>query len=119
MINVEHYRKRLLELRKQFDQRRQRDLEAARDVASDVQPADVSQIDETVNEEFTQAELSSAILQQIDEALQRIDDGTYGKCVICGRPIGTKRLDAVPWTPYCAKDQALIEAAGQDRHWTL
>jgi DnaK suppressor protein len=32
-------------------------------------------------------------------------DGTYGKCIDCGRPIEPGRLEAVPWTPYCFDDQ--------------
>jgi DnaK suppressor protein len=42
-------------------------------------------------------------------ALTRIDDGTYGKCVVDGEPIGAKRLESVPWTPYCLKHQAELE----------
>ncbi|MEF2976016.1 TraR/DksA family transcriptional regulator [Subtercola sp. YIM 133946] len=37
----------------------------------------------------------------IDRALQRVDDGTYGQCVRCGRPIGFGRLDALPWAELC------------------
>jgi len=44
-------------------------------------------------------------LGAIDAALRRIEDGTYGKCVDCGRPIEPARLEAVPWTPYCRADQ--------------
>jgi DnaK suppressor protein len=44
-------------------------------------------------------------LQEIDDALLRLDKGTYGKCVDCGRPIEAARLEAVPWTRYCLADQ--------------
>src|SRR5215471_12078561 len=40
-------------------------------------------------------------LLQIDEALARIDDGSFGACRNCGSPMAEKRLMAVPWTPYC------------------
>jgi len=44
-------------------------------------------------------------LRQIDAALQRIEDGTYGVCEICGKPIGVERLRAIPWTTRCIDDQ--------------
>ena len=44
-------------------------------------------------------------LQEIDDALLRLNKGTYGKCVDCGRPIEAARLEAVPWTRYCLADQ--------------
>lgn len=43
-------------------------------------------------------------LRAVDEALARIDDGTYGKCEACGREIPEERLDAVPWTTLCIDD---------------
>jgi RNA polymerase-binding protein DksA len=41
------------------------------------------------------------LLQSIDDALQRIEDGTYGVCSNCGKPIGEERLEALPWTNLC------------------
>ena len=41
------------------------------------------------------------ILQAIEEALQRIDKGTYGVCRDCGGPIADARLHAIPWTRVC------------------
>jgi RNA polymerase-binding protein DksA len=40
-------------------------------------------------------------LEQVDHALSRLDDGTYGRCASCGRPISPERLEAIPWTPVC------------------
>ncbi len=37
----------------------------------------------------------------IEEALRRIDEGTYGKCVVCGKPIPERRLQALPETETC------------------
>jgi len=48
-------------------------------------------------------------LLQIDEALARIDVGTYGACGNCASPMAEKRLMAVPWTPYCVDCQELAE----------
>ena len=41
------------------------------------------------------------ILQAIEEALKRIDKGTYGICRDCGEPIAPARLNAIPWTRVC------------------
>src|SRR6478752_2654515 len=41
------------------------------------------------------------ILQAIEEALRRIEDGTYGICKDCGEPIAEARLIAIPWTRSC------------------
>ena len=41
------------------------------------------------------------ILQAIEEALRRIEKGTYGVCRDCGEPIAEARLAAIPWTRVC------------------
>ena len=41
------------------------------------------------------------ILQAIEEALHRIESGTYGVCRDCGEPIADARLNAIPWTRVC------------------
>jgi DnaK suppressor protein len=41
------------------------------------------------------------ILQAIEEALQRVEAGTFGLCRDCGQPIADARLDAIPWTRVC------------------
>jgi len=41
------------------------------------------------------------ILQAIEEALQRVEAGTYGLCRDCGQMIADARLDAIPWTRVC------------------
>jgi DnaK suppressor protein len=45
------------------------------------------------------------LLVEIDAALVRIGNGTYGTCVICGQPIGEERLEAVPWATLCIDDK--------------
>ena len=44
-------------------------------------------------------------LAEIDAALRRIDDGTYGICEVCGKPIPPERLAAIPWARLCIDDQ--------------
>jgi DnaK suppressor protein len=43
------------------------------------------------------------LLKKIDEAIARIDDGSYGVCETCGNPIGIKRLEARPVTTLCVE----------------
>ena len=45
------------------------------------------------------------LLAKVESALQRLDDGTYGKCAICGRPIEEERLRAVPYAKLCIEDK--------------
>ena len=49
------------------------------------------------------------LLMLIDEAFTRMKDGSYGVCTNCGVTIGEKRLQAVPWTPFCIDCQELQE----------
>jgi DnaK suppressor protein len=49
------------------------------------------------------------ILREVDEALDRIKEGTYGVCDICEKPIGVKRLWIKPFAKYCVQCQSLIE----------
>lgn len=50
-----------------------------------------------------------SILDEVTEALERIDDDTYGVCEQCGQKISKKRLDAVPWARYCVPCKEKIE----------
>jgi DnaK suppressor protein len=47
-------------------------------------------------------------LEALNEALDRIDVGTFGKCLNCGQEIGMRRLEAIPWAQYCITCQVLI-----------
>lgn len=49
------------------------------------------------------------ILAQVNSALERMNDGTYGKCLRCGKPIAEARLEACPYVGHCIECQALIE----------
>jgi DnaK suppressor protein len=50
-----------------------------------------------------------ALLTEVEDALKRIEDGTYGKCVNCGRPIPEKRLEAIPWAARDVKCEEQLE----------
>ena len=49
-------------------------------------------------------------LVAIDDALRKIEEGTYGTCEVCGKPIGEGRLAAIPWARLCIDDQRKADA---------
>jgi DnaK suppressor protein len=52
---------------------------------------------------------SQDLLAQVDSALQRLDEGTYGVCARCGNAIAAERLEALPYATYCITCQSEIE----------
>jgi DnaK suppressor protein len=42
----------------------------------------------------------------VDRALAKLDEDTYGTCDVCGQPIGDGRLEALPWATLCVEDAA-------------
>jgi len=120
-MNVQEFKGRLIALEAQLSARTERGRQAARAQVMDSpgDTADVSVADEGESEAFTEAELDATVLQQVSDALRRIDEGTFGRCVVDGGQIEQKRLEAVPWTPYCLKHQRLLEAASRPRTPTL
>ncbi len=60
-----------------------------------------------------------AELADVEHALRRLDEGTYGTCEACGKPISDDRLEAQPAARFCLEDQALAERearhAGEQR----
>jgi DnaK suppressor protein len=52
---------------------------------------------------------SSQQLELVDGALARLEDGTFGTCVRCGKPIAPARLDALPWAAHCIDCQAIVD----------
>ena len=58
---------------------------------------------------YSLSDTDRTTLVQIDEALARITEGTYGNCMNCAQPMAEKRLTAVPWAPHCVDCQELAE----------
>ncbi len=120
-MNIQRDKQRLLDLEKtlsarigqEADQGRREFIESAHDVG------DASVADEAASEEFAEAEHNANVLQQVRDALRRVDDGTFGTCIVDGGPIEEQRLEAEPWTPYCLKHAQRREAAASLRTPTL
>ena len=59
--------------------------------------------------ELAMRERANIHLQAVDDALARLDDGTYGTCARCGRPIAVERLEALPWAAHCIDCQTIVD----------
>ena len=116
-MNTQKFKEQLLALEIEISARTKRETargrESTLDTAGDA--GDNSVADETGSVSFTEAELDFNVLIQVRDALLRIADGTFGACLVDGEPIEAKRLEAVPWNPYCLKHQTLLEAVSQLR----
>ena len=84
-------------------------------VADVEDPLDAVTSSQTKAAAATETSIAADMLTAVRAALQRIDSGEYGICVDCDRPIGEKRLDAVPWTPYCIEDQEKHDQRKQEQ----
>ena len=60
---------------------------------------------------FMMAYREGRLIYHIDEALERIVDGTYGKCIDCGEPVSEDRLEAVPHARLCINCKSKEETA--------
>jgi DnaK suppressor protein len=58
---------------------------------------------------FSQGTEGHSQLSLVRMALERLHEGRFGECLHCGREIGEKRLEALPWTPYCIECQEKVE----------
>lgn len=58
---------------------------------------------------FTRGTHDHGQLSLVKRALERLKEGSFGECAHCGMEIGVKRLEALPWTPYCIQCQEKIE----------
>jgi DnaK suppressor protein len=109
-IDTDHFRDRLLDERKRVlaalqnlhdDHARSLYDEAGEETAFDNHLADTAT--ETYDREldYTLEENSEHVLAEIDAALNRIEDGTYGICTNRGEQIPVERLEALPWATLC------------------
>jgi DnaK suppressor protein len=121
IMNIQHYKQRLLDLEKALTARISQETDQGRgafiDSAHDV--GDASVADLMASEEFAEAEHNTDVLQQVRDALGRVADGTFGRCIVDGGPIEDSRLEAVPWTPYCLKHAQRLEVAASPRTPTM
>lgn len=121
LMNQNLYKQRLLVEEREVSARVQRAMVDTREPvdegAHDV--GDESATDELKEERLAEADADRTVLQEVRDALKRIDNGTFGTCVVDGGPIEEERLVAMPWTPYCLRHQKLRERTDPLRRPTL
>ena len=110
---LEQYRKQLLELRARLcgdiEQLSQEALNRSRqDTTGDLSSIPIHMADigtDNFEQDFTLSllETEEEVLDKIEVALRRIDDGTYGQCLHCGVTIPKQRLQAIPYVEYCVE----------------
>ena len=112
---AELYKKHLLEKQQELSQAvlkseqdgREADEEATQDIA------DKAANSYTKEFLFHRSDENRCVLQLVNEALERVRTGAYGRCVACGEDVQAKRLEAVPWARHCfecqdKQDQGLL-----------
>ncbi|MBA2563803.1 MAG: TraR/DksA C4-type zinc finger protein [Gemmatimonadetes bacterium] len=105
-VKEAHYRRKLMETRESI----LKNLEGLRDELRGLQEPS-HELEEWAQEEkerdilILQEQRQEEELSRIQIALQRIDQGTYGQCARCGRPIGDERLEEVPTAVFCMNCQ--------------
>ncbi|HUO29517.1 MAG TPA: TraR/DksA family transcriptional regulator [Bryobacteraceae bacterium] len=88
---------------------------AAQVLSREEHPHDEGDLSQQSHEEWiflNRNTLDLKLLREVQDALQRIDHGSYGVCYECEEPISTKRLEAVPWARYCVTCQERIANGG-------
>ncbi len=75
--------------------------ETGEETAYDQHLGDTATVMHDRSVDYTLEDYSQQTLDEIDAALRRIDDGTYGTCTNCGRQIAEERLEARPWASLC------------------
>ena len=111
---LKHFRSLLEEQLRQHDgQVRDKQQEAHEMIANDdgvKDSLDLSLQDANQELAFRLGERESDTVAEIDEALRRMDEGTYGDCERCGKPIDERRLEALPAARFDAACQSQIES---------
>jgi len=110
---LEHFKQVLLTELRRHAQQVSDDQAAALDAAGDdaKESADLASRGVTEEMALKLGDQESQMVADIDQALLRIEEGSYGICSRCGRAIEERRLEALPTARYDAECQAAIEAA--------
>jgi DnaK suppressor protein len=110
---IKHFRRRLLALKKRLGgDLSELEEEAMRPVGGEhsgslsdvpVHPADLSAVEYEEEVALGLLENEAQLLVEVNDALARIEQGTYGRCEDCGQEISTERLEVVPYARYCVR----------------
>jgi DnaK suppressor protein len=104
-------RERLQKQRDEILNMYKQDLRAGQESADDGTEDIVDRANNAYNRElmFSLSDTERNTLLQIENALRRMDEGSYGRCSNCGQSIALPRLEALPWARFCVDCQELAE----------
>src|SRR5437588_9815775 len=113
----EHFKKILLAELRRHVQHLTDDRAQALDIANDdaKESSDLALRDVIQELALRLGDQESKLIADIDQALMRMREGSYGKCVRCGHPIDERRLEALPTARYDAACQAIIDEVKGNR----
>ena len=106
-INLKQRKQTLLEMREDIlnELKKDRQTESLRNSTGDnsysFHLADQGSDCNEQEKSYLIASMEGNVLKALDEALARIEDGSYGKCLLCGNIINSKRLEALPHAELC------------------
>ena len=114
-MDLQHFKERLLARERELtDEVLRFENEARESRTAEVEdPIDQVTSSENKAASFMESTLAANTLKLVRDALQRIGNGNYGRCLDCGRPIEPARLEAVPWAQYCLADQEKHDKAAR------
>lgn len=110
ITDTEPFKRALLEERRRLvdaieylhsENPRSMEEESGEEAGIDNHPGDLATITLDREIDYTLEETDERVLKAVDAALHRIEEGTYGTCVSCGKPISDERLEARPWAELC------------------
>jgi len=108
---LEQYRKKLVDKRREltaaYTKNRHYGRESDEGGTQDL--ADKASSSYTKEFLYSLSNTERTILEQVERAIDRMDEGEYGTCMECAEKISKKRLDAVPWARFCVPCQERIE----------
>jgi DnaK suppressor protein len=115
----EELRKMLIELRDEILRKIAQEMGTKLDkdprmtTLSTLDIGDLSQLDFDENIDYTLLNMQIERLREVEDALDRLEEGTYGLCEECGAAINLERLKILPFTTYCVQCQERRERMGQ------
>jgi DnaK suppressor protein len=109
--SARRYEERLLDQKRLLEKAMLTAVEQGRETSADdtQDVADLAVLSYQKELIFSQGTSGHRQLRLVRLALGRVQDGSFGECQHCGSEIGPKRLEALPWTPYCIDCQEKIE----------
>lgn len=112
---LEKYKKKLLETRMDLLAELQRITNGgkSKDMTEAMDPVDLADASYTADYSLAWTEKINRRIREIDESLERIKDGTYGICQVCGEDIPEGRLEVRPKAKYCAQCKEDLEKRGE------